>query len=384
MEIVDKIYPRVEKINFINQIQNDSISILEKQKDFINYLSFIKNIEKKKKLKGSIAFGFTGNEAENSSLFIINTGMEVNYGIYPLEIEAKTNIQTQVSNGKFEENLSSLEISMDYHPFDNLTSEAYSFIIRTKNTFLGINQRYEIGGGYIFNVYSKTTHEKGQKLVEKSEKWKQKYSKKNLDELGITKCLKSYCKKEKLLSSTDVNEIFRVKEDHENLIKKLYSKHRAALLLGINYEIEKTQDSLTLFNENNIAILKNNFEATSLFRFVIAPKYELRGDRFKWFTTSYFKTALLKPVDGIYTNENILTNPTPNTILTDKKLDYWIDLKTSFTFGITNKLSFIASLNYIYDNAPKRQFYEDNSGIFKIAKAENRFTGINFNLKYTL
>jgi hypothetical protein len=381
-----------KNIETIKTIRNNLWKVLtinkheEEIKTFSEYLDFIENIEtERSKLNGSVSFGLNGNESKNSNLYNINTGIEVNYGGYPLEINAKTELQTQISNGNFEENFSTLDISMDYHPFNSTVYETYAFVKRSKIKFLGIKQRYEIGGGIMFNFYSsnkntkKSTTEKGVNLYKKLEKFENK----KIEDLEIKKCIDSViCKKEKLISPKAAKSLTEVKNDYEKLFKKKYSKHRVAILLGINYEIENTDDNLVLYNSKNDSITSQTFDATNMFRFVIAPKYEWKGDAFKWKNTLFFKTSLNNSKDNEYSIDIIQNN---NTItLKDKKSDYFIEFISSFEFNFNKKLSFEASYNYIYDNAPKRNFYQNDQDQYLIAKSDHYFTALKFSLKYSL
>ncbi|WP_435412912.1 hypothetical protein [Psychroserpens mesophilus] len=378
---INDLFPHIALV----EIKSDST-----KKHFIDYLNFLKKVERLKKLKGAIEFGFNGSEVDNSNLYTIVTGMEASFGGYPLEIEAKTNIQTQITNGAFDENLSSLDISMDYHPFNNLTHETYVFVMRTKNKFLGIDQRYEIGGGYIFNFYSGNREngvsnslvKQGKDLIDKLYAYHETYSTetngvKLKDEIK-SKLADHLTKNNNDIKRTNFDAIFNAKEEQQKSIIKRYSKHRVALLLGFNYEIEKTQDSLTLFNKELDTTFNKTFEATNLFRFVIAPKYNLQGERFKWTNTIFFKIGLLNLVDDLVIPDDTITNQ----LVTDKRTDYWMDLRTSFEFKISNYLAFVSTLNYVFDNAPKRIYFNGVNGIPTIAEAENSFTGINFKLKY--
>jgi len=361
------------------------------KKEFIKYLDFLKQIENLKKLKGSIEFGFNGNEVDNTNLYTINTGMQANFGGYPLEVEATTNIQTQITDGKFEENLSSLDISMDYHLFNSLTHETYVFVKRTKNKFLGIDQRYEIGGGYVLNFYSgksengrvKSTTEKGKKFLKQLYKYEKLYSQLTTTDTLVKDVIKSKLssslkKEKKDINNTNFDTIFNSRTEQEKSIIKSYSKHRVALLLGFNYEIEKTRDSLSLYNKELDSTFNKTFEATSLFRLVVAPKYTLKGDKFKWSNTVFFKIGLLNLVDDVVLPDEDISNQ----LVRDERADYWIDLSTSFEFEISEYLSFVSTINYVYDNAPKRIFFDNDNLIPQIAEAESRFTGINFKLKY--
>ena len=70
---------------------------------------------------------------------------------YPSEIEFSTNIGVTLRENTFEEEVAELGISYDYH--HSLGFENYFFARRYTDNFLGIDQRYEAGGGVLFQVW---------------------------------------------------------------------------------------------------------------------------------------------------------------------------------------------------------------------------------------
>lgn len=168
----------IKNIGFqsIDLSKNDAIGIEfddSKIKDFHDFLKIVDKVNDLNGMSGSIKFGITGNESDESDLYVIQSGMEFNSGLFPLNVEASMNIQTQIQNGNFEEVVSNIDLSVDYLSA-NTYNEGYAFVKRTRNTFLGIGQRYEIGGGYVANLY-KSTLKKGRALSEKIDSFGEKY-----------------------------------------------------------------------------------------------------------------------------------------------------------------------------------------------------------------
>ncbi|GAB1857298.1 hypothetical protein MHTCC0001_21340 [Flavobacteriaceae bacterium MHTCC 0001] len=385
LKIIDEVKSNLYKLNG-NTRTKDS---------FLKYLNFVQGIEQERKqVYGSIAFGLNGNEVENKNLYNINTGVSIRYDNYPLEIEAAANILTQIADGKFDENLSVLNISMDYNIGKSTIHEGYAFINRSKIKFLGIDQRYEIGGGYICNVFTSTvedingqdvirsTIKEGHSLIKNSRKYKKAYTKNRLKRLTtLNRVNRRSNGTQKLLSENDINTLTSIFDDYEKIFKKKYSHFRLAFLIGINREIEKTQSDLPLYGSS--IDTSYTFDSTNIFRLVAAPKLEIRGGKFSWKTTCYFKQALFNSVDDEYNNSHLINNNS-DPIITDKRSDYYLDLNTSFQFSLSKKLSLVADLIYVYDNAPKRRYFFDSNNFLELATAENNFTSIMFKLKYTL
>lgn len=112
------------------------------------------------KLAASASFSFSDNQAEGRSGLDagalddeqqrIRTAVSVNRGNYPLEVTLRTGVELTRDENRIEESVSSIFFSVDR----NITSarhEAYAFVNRSSDRFLGLTQRYETGGGYVFN-----------------------------------------------------------------------------------------------------------------------------------------------------------------------------------------------------------------------------------------
>lgn len=377
------------QINLRGNSTFDKAKFLKDIDEMERYFQSIEKILNQNNLTGAIQFGLIGNEARNSNQYTIETGMEANFGVYPLQIKAKTNLQTQINNGSFNETLSVVNISADYHPFDNTIFESYAFVKRTRNVFLGVQQRYEVGGGIIVNFYSSNndseditgTTRKGQKLLKELSKWKEKYPEDELKDKHFYSCTEKFCEQKKLATTEEIKALLAEQEKFKKTIKISHSKHRIAFLLGINNEIERTQDNLQLYQGQD-SIATKNFPATTIFRLVLAPKYELRGTNFTWKNTLYGKIRVAGDSDRIYDNSEVLINPNDQIIISDES-DFWIHYQSDFEFKLSKVISFTASINYVYDNAPKRSFFLDNNNISQIAVADQRYLGTSFKLKYS-
>lgn len=67
-------------------------------------------------MKGNVGFGFNGAESSIASQYNINTNVEIDLGVYPLELDVKSKLLASISNGKSIQNFSEIDISLDYHP----------------------------------------------------------------------------------------------------------------------------------------------------------------------------------------------------------------------------------------------------------------------------
>jgi hypothetical protein len=143
------------------------------------------------KVAGKASFAFNGNTSEGNQgfsnfrpvendLFKVQVAASIKRGNYPVEVDFSASFQGVIQNGTFQEDVSDIDISMDIHPLTprsyqksyGLWFENYSFLKRFKNNFIGIDQRYEIGTGVVFNHYSKNSlTQKGDEEREKIYKY---------------------------------------------------------------------------------------------------------------------------------------------------------------------------------------------------------------------
>ena len=131
---------------------DNSIADSIADKIFESFLkTFKKQIQTENKINGTLGFGLTLQNSQNQDLSQFKVSANVSRGFFPGEFEFKSEINVQVQDGRFIENLSNLSMSYDHHIGSDLTYEGYTFLKRTSNNFLNIDQRYEVGAGLIWN-----------------------------------------------------------------------------------------------------------------------------------------------------------------------------------------------------------------------------------------
>ena len=98
-------------------------------------------------LKGAVAVGFnsasTPSGKDNLDKFKVSG--EIKRGRYPSEFEFAAQILLQLREGELQEEVSVFRTDYEHHPHEKL--EVYGFAERFSNSFLSIDQRYEVGGG---------------------------------------------------------------------------------------------------------------------------------------------------------------------------------------------------------------------------------------------
>ena len=119
--------------------------------------------QRQRRLNGRAGFGFSGDQSGSQSLYKIDGMINGSRGIYPGELTFTSSIGMVLNNGKFSENVSNIYMAYNYHPQwgDSLSTENFIFLKRFTDAFLGVEQRYELGGGIILAKYSKNLTDRG-------------------------------------------------------------------------------------------------------------------------------------------------------------------------------------------------------------------------------
>ncbi|MDC7994833.1 hypothetical protein [Altibacter sp. HG106] len=362
------------------------------------------------KINGKLGFGLTLKNSQNQDLSEFRVSAEASRGFFPGEFEFESSLNVQVRDGVFIENLSTLAMSYDHHIGNELQYEFYSFIRRSSNNFLNIDQRYEVGVGLVWNAYlsgsSLVTKEdninKENTSPENKEKLISSERKKRLTPAGATKFnqLRSFeCNNERIgknpseafLSCCSENVCFKggqglltkkeivafrnsMRRSVLSVIKE-ESKIRFSMLAGINYESERTSDSLQLRYTDTI-FEKRSFDPVNLVRAVIGSGLELKIDKFSLKSKCYFKVGVS---DGALENE-VSEGPFSN-----KRVDYRLEWITSSSLKISENISLKGTLLYTHINAPRRAYFTV-VGVddLQLYQAANRFLNFQLGFEYKL
>ena len=349
------------------------------RKGLASLRNYIKNEESQ--FSGNVSFGFNSQESKRDNFFVIGTGVDLSKDTYPFKFDLNYGIQAQIQNGALDETVSNLSISFDYNiSEESLLTQSYVFLNRSNNSYVGIDQRYELGGGFLLNFYSGS---KANGLLDKGNDEMKlmngRISDSNISEKGNHEIFSNGIDAiSKSMSIEDMEKMAEVKKSRKrqaNRIIKKYSTYRLSLLGGINIELEQTADSLELFNGEMIR--KGNFEPTNRYRMVVRPGFEWKGSNFVFSTKAYFKMGFF----------NEFYSQVGDDISYDKKVDYWMDWNNKLSFNFTDNISLSISYSLFYDNAPNRSFFNIGSSALpdvRLFKAENTFNQILFSFNYGL
>lgn len=334
--------------------------VLTKEKDSlklaINFYQEMKDEEST--FNGNVNFSLLGNDAAFHENFTVAGGLSMDQGIYPYELDANVNFQSNFDKGKLAETVSNIDLSFDFHPAvgNGLFLENFVFLSRFSNTYVGIEQRYEAGGGIILNSYSSTLTESGDIKVKKLEELLTYGNNEKIKRCNDKMCAilnrDTLAQKKLKLNNADFKHLDKIRRDYLRRNRKLFAKVRIALLIGLYYEIEKAKVEVKRnFNSVKDSLFTRQFDATNKLRFELRPTLVYKpSDRFTVFLYPYFKL----PVEQLY------DKVVHDSQTSDSRIDAVFELKSGITANVTKNITIGLVYNRFFDYAPKR-YYEMNN-----------------------
>ena len=221
---------------------------------------------------------------------------------------------------------------------DPLAIESFIYLNRRNDKFIGLDQRYEMGGGFIFAFWSKKLS--NSISVEKKELESAfEHFKINEDKflLCIDRCVP-------LLSNSVKNNDLALLHDSKDLLInsliKQNSPFRGGVLLGMLFEIENTSFSDSLTTDSGRLYFKNSFKPTVRLRWQLRPTLD-----FKLFDNSVifkFRPYLKLPMPWDWNQ----------TVEGQEKFDFRFDFPMSMTIKIKDNFSIGLKHIIYYDNTP--------------------------------
>ena len=258
--------------------------------------------------------------------------------------------------------------------------ENFVFVNRFNNSYLGIEQQYETGGGVIFNWYTKNwLHKEGKT---KSDKFKTLPEYKQNDGSGI-QCYNNFCStildtnNEQLLKFTD-EEVEYLNETKSNFSKeniKKQAKIRLALVIGIYFENAKVKAERNIKFNDADSLFNIAFDASNNIRWELRPTLVFNPNNvFSFKIYPYFKLPLDKWFDEVKFND----------ITYDRRPDVFFDWLFIIDMKISSKISFGFTTRYFKDFAPKRKYILDNTNkpILILGQQTNNYYSINMGYSF--
>ncbi len=394
------------------KLANETYQLLDNLYEFMN---------REHRLNGRGYFDFAGNETKKNSVYRFGTGISIDQGLYPYELDFSADVQTLLNDGVFVANESNIDISFDFHPYvplaesriskyeskireiqsmknptdiekenneyllskyqkkianaykaNGLWLENYIIAKRFSDGYLGIESRYEIGGGFIFSFYSNGMVKKGRTIRDQINR-KSIYKSQEQD---IIRSLKSLTPTHNLLqlSPGDIEVISDSRSRYLIANKKQNSKLRLSFLLGAFYKVEKTIiDNTILFNGKDTSMTvdinpTNRFESVVRLGLVWKPKdkYKLR-----------IYPLVIFPFDK-------LKNVVEEGGNSDERLDYFFYFNSTLEIEVEKRFSVNLFYRYFYDNAPSRVFLKqlDNTYVLLLNEQHKSSFGMGLNFDF--
>lgn len=319
-------------------------------------LKYLKEQEQKeKRFNGNARFGFAGDKTDAASLYKLNAGITVSRGYYPDKFEFANDVGLVLSNGTFRENVSNMLITYDHSLMkgDSLFLEDYMVMSRFSDEFLGIEQRYELGGGFIIAFWSKKMSANGRNQYQQLTQLGIQAQSNSADSLSL--CIDGNCQSYATQNpkNNEAEQLYRARQLAKVALRKKYNKFRVALLSGLLVEVEKAFATDSLFTTAGKQEFTQSFDASLHLRWELRPTIDIKPtDNWSFKIRPYFKMPM--PWEW-YSRVSKYGQ-------TSKAIDYRLDVQTNLSIRLAEWVNKQASveLQYriLYDNAPRRTFID--------------------------
>ncbi len=382
----------------ILQIISDNISdkILEDNQvdSLMKVVSFLKKYHNENKNSGQITFGLDANSSKMASLSRVQTGIKYKFGYFPYNIDVIAQLQTDYRKGELEESISNVDISYDFNlkkRNDGKTSqrdlvyESFVYLNRSSNSYIGLESKYEIGGGFIFNFWS-GFGEHGTTVngtINKTKLTNLPYSRNSGDKktkpiIGSYEAIKTRYPKLKDLKEDQKESLFNVYEDVWLSNIKSYSRLRLAMLVSVFNEIEKVTifDSVRQSDNTFFYPSAESHPATSKWRIALRPTVYLNlSDEIRIKLLPYIKFT---PIEL----HNTVSIQHEGNTFTSKKQDYVWNVIGEVSFKVAPNFSTSVQYTEMYINAPTRKFILDDFDIPVLFMAQKHHRQVKINFTY--
>lgn len=303
----------------------------------------------------AVSFGFSGNSSDASQLLKLNSHISFKRGTFPMEFSLDLKTETQVKDGVFNERLSDFLMTYDYYPqFRNSdkrkNQKAFVFLNRYSDAYLGIEEKYEIGLGGMYNRWCMGqigASEKVDGIIKELEK----------DSISLAKLFGPSNYRDEL-------EKLRI----ANVIKN--TRVRFAFLGGVFYEIEKMVFTDSIASGDGKKAIESNFNATGSVKWEVRPTLEINFTNDLQFSSKcYFKMPFTDILENVVTLGGVR----------DSRPDVFVDFQNSLTYKLSPNVGLEIQYRLMYDSAPQRKFITDNNSVFLIMPDQrHHYFGMNF------
>lgn len=336
VDSLEKVFPDKEKEKYSYQDWMDKFKLAGK---------FLKEIElERRDLKLALAVGFNGNRAgEDNNFHKLDVAANIRRGGYPNQLRFIAETSVLYEDNALREDVRTMLVNYDYHVLPSL--ETYGFVERFSNSYMSIQQRYEIGVGlkYGFELFGLSSKKAKQvnsyKNNSKSYKEFKDYIEKSLTRKN------SKAEKDALLKQLE--EIKIKEEEILTYTKKEYSRLALGLATSFFIELEQAELETIVTDQNNIEDTAETnstqkfYESDQFLRWSIRPSVTIRiTEHLILDGMVYWKYRVVEPVQ-------------PNGDL-DFRRDVILKATLAIpkTTGWADKVSLIFEYRQHFDNIP--------------------------------
>ncbi len=420
-QVVDALEARYRRLDpaIVSDLVDDGGACVDAVGSFWSVLQALAAEERAQaRLQGSAAFSLSADEAGDDDLYKASAAASVGRGTYPSEVEVRSSVGVTLRNSEFQENVSDLGISYDYHL--GLPVEAFAFVERSTDDFLGIDQRYEIGGGTVFQLWrGQTRRGRVQRAVLRGapaavaarapRTWE-------ADTLRMPYFAEGPVRGQPWLTcwaratgkdvedgafldaaGGDAETLRAAWHRAEQARRKRFARLRLGLLVSLFAELERASptDSVRADPLGALAPLTLDL-ADERFRLGLRPTLDVRlSDRWRFSLRPYLKLPM--PWER---HDEVATAGLPDAVpladgspfaladASDRALDFRFDGTASMSVSLTDAEPFrrgsfelVASYRFLYDNAPPRAYvvsFRDPAALaYRLVEAEDAHHIVN-------
>jgi|WetSurMetagenome_2_1015567.scaffolds.fasta_scaffold95008_1 hypothetical protein len=306
-----------------------------------------------------VSFGISGNTSNSVDYHKIRSNTELKYGTFPYKFLLNLETETEIKNGKTNDKISDLFISYDYYPDagklhvytqeNRYKRKLFIFVSRYSDSYLGIDEKYELGTGVVFN-----------------------FSNSHQDSIILTKTgIENKTKIKEVRDSGKTHKPAEMDElDQANITK--YRIIRPALLFGIFYEVEKMAFFDSIPTDTGLIAYPSNLDATNQIMLEARPTLEFNfTDNLSLSLKCYFKM----PISQLRELNTVKLGDT-----TDARFDYFIDFPIVLNYKVNKTMEFSLRYRFMYDNAPQRRFIALDENRKFLIKPDQRHHSIDLML----
>ena len=255
---------------------------MKRIRDLDTLLGNIRDSEfENRQFKGKVNFGFMGNTTNaveysdpiHNRVANLNGGITLKKGQYRSEVKLNTQLNVSSVNGVLTENISNLNLSYDRFFLSEkpMLLEGYAFVNRRQDLFMGVDQRYEIGGGIILAYWLKTKaiQAKRKKIEETFEKFKS-------EQKTLYDCLETCTAIDVPITKEEFKQIADFKDQLIYRAIKKDSPLRVGLLVGVFAELERLNFNGNFSPDTLLKDFTFEFPSTTRFRWEVRPTLDFK------------------------------------------------------------------------------------------------------------